>query len=47
MACSKQAKPGCIFYKELETLEKGPEKIGKISLFGGLDTVMKDLVKLR
>ena len=29
---------------ELETLEKVTEKIDKISVFGGLDGVLKDLV---
>ena len=32
--------------KELETLEKVTEKIDKISVFGGLDGVLKDLVKI-
>ena len=31
----------------LETLEKVTEKIDKISVFGGLDAVLKDLVKIR
>lgn len=39
--------PTALRLKELETLEKVTEKIEKISVFGGLDTVMKDLVKLR
>ena len=29
------------------TLEKVTEKIDKISVFGGLDAVLKDLVKIR
>ncbi len=33
--------------KELETLEKVTEKVGKISVFGGLEGVLKDLVKIR
>ena len=33
--------------KELETLEKVTEKIDKISVYGGLDSVRKDLVKIR
>ena len=33
--------------KELETLEKVTEKIDKISVFGGLEGVLKDLVKIR
>ena len=32
---------------QLETLEKVTEKIDKISVFGGLDAVLKDLVKIR
>ncbi|UCH46440.1 MAG: slipin family protein [Betaproteobacteria bacterium] len=39
--------PTALRLKELETLEKVTEKIGKISVFGGFDTVMKELVKLR
>ena len=33
--------------KELETLEKVVEKIDKISVFGGLEGVLKDLVKIQ
>ncbi|MEM1261324.1 MAG: slipin family protein [Pseudomonadota bacterium] len=33
--------------KELETLEKITDKIGNISVFGGLDTVLNDLVRLK
>jgi len=32
---------------ERETLEKVTGKIGGISVFGGLDGVLKDLVKIR
>ena len=32
--------------KELETLEKVTEKIGSISVYGGLDSVLNDLVHL-
>jgi len=39
--------PTALRLKELETLEKVTEKIGKISVFGGLDAVLKDLVKIR
>ena len=39
--------PVALRLKELETLEKVTEKIGKISVFGGLDGVLKDLVKIR
>ena len=39
--------PIALRLKELETLEKVTEKIDKISVFGGLDAVLKDLVKIR
>jgi len=39
--------PTALRLKELETLEKVTEKIDKISVFGGLDAVLKDLVKIR
>ena len=39
--------PVALRLKELETLEKVTEKIDKISVFGGLDGVLKDLVKIR
>ena len=39
--------PTALRLKELETLEKVTEKIDKISVFGGLDGVLKDLVKIR
>ena len=39
--------PVALRLKELETLEKVSEKIDKISVFGGLEGVMKDLVKIR
>jgi hypothetical protein len=32
--------------KELEALEKVTEKIDKLTVFGGLDGVMKDMVKI-
>jgi len=38
--------PVALRLKELEALEKVAEKIDKISVFGGLDAVMKDLVKI-
>ncbi len=40
-------KPTALRLKELETLEKVTGKIDKISVFGGLDGVLKDLVKIR
>src|SRR5690242_7932703 len=39
--------PVALRLKVLETLEKVTEKIDKISVFGGLDAVLKDLVKIR
>ena len=39
--------PTALRLKELETLEKVTEKIDKISVFGGLDGVLKDMVKIR
>ena len=39
--------PTALRLKELETLEKVTEKIGTISVYGGLDGVLKDLVKIR
>jgi regulator of protease activity HflC (stomatin/prohibitin superfamily) len=38
--------PVALRLKELETLEKVTEKIDKISVYGGLDGVLKDLVKI-
>ena len=39
--------PVALRLKELETLEKVTEKIDRISVYGGLDGVLKDLVKIR
>jgi len=39
--------PTALRLKELEVLEKVTEKIGNISIYGGLDSVLKELVKLR
>jgi len=39
--------PTALRLKELETLEKVTEKIDRISVFGGLDSVLNDLVKIR
>ena len=33
--------------KELETLEKITDKIGNISVYGGLDSVLNDLVRMK
>jgi len=38
--------PVALRLKELETLERVTEKIDRISVFGGLDAVLKDLVKI-
>ena len=38
--------PIALRLKELETLERITEKIDKISVFGGLDSLLTDLVKL-
>ena len=39
--------PVALRLKELETLEKVTEKIDKLHVYGGLDGVLKDLVKIR
>jgi regulator of protease activity HflC (stomatin/prohibitin superfamily) len=39
--------PVALRLKELETLEKVTEKIDKISVFGGLEGVLQDLVKIK
>lgn len=39
--------PTLLRLKELETLEKVTEKIDKISVFNGMDGLMKDLIKLK
>jgi regulator of protease activity HflC (stomatin/prohibitin superfamily) len=39
--------PIALRLKELDALEKVTEKIDKISVFGGLDGVLRDLVKIR
>ncbi|HEY4371126.1 MAG TPA: slipin family protein [Burkholderiales bacterium] len=39
--------PIALRLKELESLEKITEKIGRISVYGGLDGVLKELVKIR
>jgi len=38
--------PTLLRLKELESLEKITERIDKISVYGGLDGVLNDLVKL-
>ena len=42
-----EGNPIALRMKELETLERVAERIDKISVFGGLDQVLNDLVKLR
>jgi regulator of protease activity HflC (stomatin/prohibitin superfamily) len=39
--------PVALRLKELETLERVTEKIDKISVFGGLEGVLKDLVRIQ
>ncbi|MFN9391557.1 MAG: SPFH domain-containing protein, partial [Betaproteobacteria bacterium] len=39
--------PVALRLKELEALERVTEKIDRISVYGGLDGVLKDLVKIR
>jgi regulator of protease activity HflC (stomatin/prohibitin superfamily) len=39
--------PTALRLKELETLEKVTEKIDKLTVFGGLEGLLKDLVKIR
>jgi regulator of protease activity HflC (stomatin/prohibitin superfamily) len=39
--------PTALRLKELETLEKVTEKIGSISVYGGLEGLLKELVKIR
>jgi hypothetical protein len=39
--------PTALRLKELETLERVAERIDKISVYGGLDSVLNGLVKLR
>ena len=39
--------PVALRLKELETLEKVTEKIGNISVYGGLDSVMSELVHIK
>ena len=39
--------PTLLRLKELETLEKVTEKIDKLTVFGGLEGVLKDVVRIR
>jgi len=39
--------PTALRLKELETLEKVTEKIDKISVYGGLDGVLKGLINIQ
>jgi hypothetical protein len=36
-----------LLLKELETLEKVTEKVDKLTVFGGLDGVLKDVVRIQ
>ena len=38
--------PTLLRLKELEVLEKATEKVDRLSVFGGLDGVLKDTVKI-
>ena len=46
-APSVEESPVLMRLKELEALEKVTEKIDKLTVFGGLDGVMKQLVSLK
>lgn len=39
--------PTLLRLKELETLETGTEKIDKLTVFGGLDGVLRDVVRIK
>jgi len=39
--------PTLLRLKELETLEKVTEKVDKLTVFGGLDGVLKDVVRIQ
>ena len=39
--------PTLLRLKELETLEKVTEKIDKLTVFGGLEGVLKDVVRIQ
>jgi len=39
--------PTLMRLKELETLEKVTEKIGQMTVFGGLEGVLKDVVRIQ
>ena len=41
-----EGNPVLMRLKELETLEKVTEKIDKLTVFGGLDGVLKDVVRI-
>jgi hypothetical protein len=38
--------PTLLRLKELETLEKVTEKVDKLTVFGGLEGVLKDVVRI-
>jgi len=38
--------PTLMRLKELETLEKITEKVDRLTVFGGLDSVLRDTVKI-
>ncbi len=39
--------PTALRLKELETLEKVTDKVGNISVFGGLDGVLDQMVRIK
>jgi len=39
--------PTLLRLKELETLEKVTEKVDTLTVFGGLDCVLKDVVRIQ
>jgi hypothetical protein len=39
--------PTALRLKELETLEKVTEKVGNISVYGGLDGVLEQMVRIK
>jgi hypothetical protein len=39
--------PTLLRLKELETLEKVTEKVDKLTVFGGIEGVLKDVVRIR
>jgi hypothetical protein len=42
-----ESNPVALRLKELEALEKVADKVGNISVFGGLDGVLNELVRIK